>query len=159
MRREVRASLDATGKKFAFVVSRYSGIVSDRLVAEAEDCLIRHGARAEDITVYWVPGAFEIPLLAQRLAQQGAADAVLALGAVIRGETSHHELVGGQVARGVMQAALSTGVPVIFGVVTVEHLEQALERTGVKGTGRGWDTALSAIEMANLTVIVKKKTK
>lgn len=156
MRREVRASLDATGKRFAFVVSRYSGIVSDRLLAEAEDCLVRHGARAGDITVYWVPGAFEIPLMAQRVAQQGGSDAVVTLGAVIRGETSHNELVGGQVARGVMQASLSTGVPVVFGVVTVDHMEQALERTGIKGTGRGWDAALSAIEMANLGAALEK---
>lgn len=156
MTREIRASLDAKGKKFTFVVSRYGGLVSGRLLEEAQDCLLRHGARADDVTVYWVPGAFELPLLAHRLAQERASDAIIALGAVIRGETSHHELVGGQAARGLMQAALSTGVPVIFGVVTVEHLDQALARTGVKGGGRGWDAALSAIEMANLYATMKK---
>jgi 6,7-dimethyl-8-ribityllumazine synthase len=158
MTREIRASLDAKGKKFAIVVSRFSGLISERLLAEAEDCLLRHGARADDITVCWVPGAFEIPVVAHRLAQEGTSDAVIVLGGVIRGETSHHELVGGQVARGVMQASLATGVPVIFGVVTVEHLEQAIERTGVKGGGRGWDAALSAIEMANLNAMMKKGT-
>jgi 6,7-dimethyl-8-ribityllumazine synthase len=156
MTREIRASLDAKGKKFAFVVSRFSGLVSERLLAEAKDCLVRHGAKDDDLTIYWVPGAFEIPILAHRLAQQGGPDAIIALGAVIRGETSHHELVGGQVARGVMQASLSTGVPVIFGIVTVEHLEQALQRTGIKGGGRGWDAALSAIEMANLNAMTKR---
>jgi 6,7-dimethyl-8-ribityllumazine synthase len=150
MAREVRASLDATGRKFAVVVSRFSGLISERLLAEALDCFRRHGAREEDLSVYWVPGAFEIPQFAHRLAKKGGVHAIVTLGAVIRGETSHHELVGSQVARGVMEAALSSGIPVILGVVTVEHLEQAIERTGVKGGGRGWDAAMSAIEMANL---------
>ncbi len=150
MAREHRGALVGRGQSFALVVSRTNEVITDRLRAGAIDCLERHGVDSENIDVYWVPGSFEIPLVAQRLAASGRFAAVIALGAVIRGGTSHYEQVAAAVARGVADAAMMSGVPVIFGVITADSLEQAVERAGAKAGNRGFDAALSALETANL---------
>lgn len=137
-------------QKFALVVSRFNSLVTSRLLEGARDCLLRHGAKEADITVAWVPGAVEIPQAARKLAEGGRFKAVIALGAVIRGSTSHYDHVCSMAAKGIAEAAMSTGVPVIFGVLTTETLEQALERAGSKGGNKGWDAAMAAIEMADL---------
>jgi 6,7-dimethyl-8-ribityllumazine synthase len=147
---EDRGGLLAGGKRFAIVVSRTNAVITERLCAGAVDGLRRHGADPDAIAITWVPGAFEIPLIAARLAESGRFQAVITLGAVIRGGTSHYELVAQAVSRGVVEAGLRSGVPVIFGVVTAESLEQAVERAGGKAGNRGFDAALAAIEMANL---------
>lgn len=148
--RVVAGSLDATGMRFALVVSRFNDIVSSRLLAGAEDCLTRHGARPEDHTVVHVPGAWELPLVAQKLAAAGRYDAIVALGALIRGETPHFDVLAAEVAKGLARVALDSGVPVVFGVLTTDTLEQALERAGAKAGNKGWEAALSAVEMASL---------
>jgi len=148
--REHRGQLLGRGRSFALVVSRTNSVITDRLRAAAIDCLERHGVSGEAIDVYWVPGSFEIPLLASRLAASGRFNAVIALGAVIRGGTSHYEQVVSEAARGVAEASQSTGVPVIYGVVAAETLEQAMERAGAKAGNRGFEAALSALEMADL---------
>jgi len=142
--------LSAEGLRFAIVVSRFNELITSQLLQGALEGLRRHGARDEQITVAWVPGSFEIPLVAQRLAKSGRFDAVIAIGAVIRGATPHFDYVAGAAASGISQAALQTGVPVIFGVLTTDTIEQALERAGTKAGNRGWDAAVTAIEMANL---------
>ncbi len=142
--------LKGEGLRFAVVTSRFNEFIGTRLLAAARDCLTRHGARDGDIDVAWVPGAFEIPLVAQRLAKTGAYDAVICLGAVIRGSTPHFEHVAAEVAKGVAQVQLDTGLPVIFGVLTTDTIEQAVERAGTKAGNKGWDAAVAALEMANL---------
>lgn len=150
MAREHRGQLLGRGRSFALVVSRTNQVITDRLRAGAIDCLERHGVPGEAIDVYWVPGSLEIPLVAKRVAESGRFDAVIALGAVIRGATSHYEQVVAETARGVTIASQSTGIPVIYGVVAAETLEQAVERAGAKQGNRGFEAALSALEMANL---------
>ncbi|MFH1680056.1 MAG: 6,7-dimethyl-8-ribityllumazine synthase [Candidatus Eisenbacteria bacterium] len=150
MPRMLEGRLDGSGKRFAVVVSRFNDFVGRRLVDGALDCFLRHGTADEAITVARVPGSFEIPFLAKRLAESGKYDAVVCLGAVIRGETPHFDYVAGEVAKGIARVGLESGVPVIFGVVTADSLEQAVERAGAKEGNRGWDAALSAIEMASL---------
>ena len=145
-----QGELIAKELKFAIVVSRFNEFISRRLLEGAEDTLIRHGASDEDIEVLWVPGSFEIPLAALKLASSKKFDAVICLGAVIRGDTPHFEYVAGEAARGVGQVNLTTGVPTIFGVLTADTLEQAIERAGSKAGNRGAEAARSAIEMANL---------
>lgn len=142
--------LDARGKRFALVASRYNEFICSRLISGAEDCLVRHGASGQDIEVFRVPGSFEIPLVASEAAKSGKFHAVVCLGAVIRGETSHFDFVASEVARGIGRVTLQTGVPVIFGVITAETLEQAIDRAGARTGNRGADAALAAIEMANL---------
>ncbi len=142
--------LDATGLRVAIVVSRFNELVTRPLLAGAQDCLRRHGADEASVSVVWVPGAFEIPLAAQRLAASGAFDAVVCLGAVIRGATAHFDYVAGQAASGVARVALEAGIPVTFGVLTTDTIEQAIERAGSKGGNKGADAALAAIEMASL---------
>ena len=146
----VEGSLIATGLKFALVVSRFNDFISSRLLEGALDALRRHGARDEDCDVYWVPGSFEIPLVTQRLARSGRYDAVVCLGAVIRGETSHFQYIASEVTKGIAQVALATGVPVAYGVITPDTLEQAIERAGTKAGNKGAQAALSAVEMVNL---------
>ena len=146
--REFKGKLDATGRKFALVVSRFNELVGKQLLAGALDCLERHNAKAVDIV--WVAGAFEIPAVALRLASMKKCDAVVALGAVIRGDTPHAEYISSEVAKGIAHVYLETGVPVAFGVITADTLEQALERAGAKAGNKGWTAALSAIEMADL---------
>jgi len=142
--------LNAAGKRFALVVSRYNEFFSSRLLSGAEDCLVRHGALAKDIEVFRVPGSFEIPLVAKRVAQTGKFHAVVCLGAVLRGQTPHFEFVAAEVAKGIARVNLDTGVPTIFGVITAETVEQAVDRAGARAGNRGAEAALAAVEMANL---------
>ncbi len=150
MVREYVAPLDARGLKVCIVASRYGRLVTDRLVAGAVECLGQHGCPGEGIDLFWVPGSFELPLVARRKAVEGAYDLVLALGCIIRGETTHFEYIAKEVSRGIAQVGWETGVPAIFGVVTAETMDQALERSGVKGGGRGWEAAQAGIEMFHL---------
>jgi 6,7-dimethyl-8-ribityllumazine synthase len=136
--------------RFALVVSRFNEFISNRLLAGCLDALKRHEASEDRIEIIWVPGAFEIPLMAQKAAASGRYDAVICLGAVIRGSTPHFNYVASEAAKGVAKVSLDTGVPVIFGVITSDTIEQAIERAGTKVGNKGWDAALSAIEMASL---------
>ena len=146
----IQGNVLGQGMKIALVASRFNEFIVSRLLSGAEDGLVRHGVAEEDIDAYWVPGAFELPLLAQKLAQSGRYDAVICLGAVIRGSTSHYELVCSETAKGIAQASMHSGVPVLFGVITTENIEQAIERAGTKAGNKGFDCARSAIEMVNL---------
>jgi len=148
--RVVVGALDGRGLRVAIVVSRFNDFISERLLAGALDCLRRHGVQEKDMTVARVPGAFEIPVAARRLALSRKHDAVVCVGCVIRGETSHYEQICAEVARGVAAVALEAGLPVTFGVLTTENLHQAIERAGAKGANKGWDAALAAIEMVSL---------
>lgn len=150
MAKTLEGILKAEGMKFALVVARFNDFIGSRLLEGALDALRRHGASDDDQTVVWVPGSFEIPLAAKRLAASGKYDAVLALGAVIRGSTAHFEYVAAEVSKGVAQAALETGVPVIFGVLTTDTIEQAVERAGTKAGNKGADAALAGVEMVDL---------
>jgi len=136
--------------KYGITVGRFNEFITGKLLAGALDALKRHGAAEEDIEIAWVPGAFEIPFIAQKMAESAKYDAVIALGAVIRGSTPHFDYVCNEVAKGVAQVGLKTGVPVIFGVLTTDTIEQAIERAGTKAGNKGWEAAASAIEMANL---------
>ena len=138
------------GMKVGIVASRFNEIIVNKLLGGAVDGLVRHGVEEENITAAWVPGAFEIPLTASKMAKSGKYDAVICVGAVIRGDTSHYDYVCNEVSKGVAQAGLSSGVPVLFGVVTTENIEQAIARAGSKAGNKGYDCALSAIEMVNL---------
>ena len=142
--------LDAKGMRFALVASRTNDLVAVRLLAGAEDCLERHGSSAKQRTVVRVPGCWEMPLAVSRLAASGRFDAVVALGALIRGETPHFDVLAAEVAKGLAQASLQSGVPVTFGVVTADTLDQAMERAGAKSGNKGWDAALAAVEMVSL---------
>ena len=136
--------------KVAIVASRFNEIIVNKLLGGALDGLVRHGVKEENITAMWVPGAFEIPVVAKRLALSKKYDAVICVGAVIRGSTSHYEMVCNEVSKGIAQTSLETGVPVLFGVITTDNLEQAVERAGSKAGNKGYDCAVSAIEMVNL---------
>lgn len=140
----------AEGMRVAIVASRFNEIIVNKLLGGAVDGLVRHGVAESDITAVWVPGAFEIPVAALKLAQSGNYDAVICVGAVIRGQTSHYDYVCNEVSKGIAQAGMSTGVPVLFGIVTTENIEQAIARAGSKAGNKGYDCALSAIEMVNL---------
>jgi 6,7-dimethyl-8-ribityllumazine synthase len=148
--------ISGEGKKFALVVSRFNDFISDKLLAGALDALHRHGARDEDINIVKVPGSFEIPLMAKKMAQKEKCHAVICLGAVIRGSTPHFEYVSAEVSKGIALVGLESGVPVIFGVVTADTLEQAIERAGTKAGNKGWAAAVAAMEMANLVESVDK---
>jgi 6,7-dimethyl-8-ribityllumazine synthase len=150
MVREFTAPLDAQGLRVCLVASRYGRVVTDRLVAGALECLTQHGCPGDDVDLYWVPGSFELPLVARRKADSGVYDLVLALGCIIRGDTTHFDYIAKEVSRGVAQVGWETGVPAIFGVITAETLEQAVDRSGVKGSGRGWEAAQAGIEMVHL---------
>ena len=147
--------LVSEGTKVGIVCARFNEFIVSRLLSGCEDTLLRHGVQAEDITVAWVPGAFEIPLIASKMARCGRHDAVIALGAVIRGATSHYDYVCSEVAKGVASAALNSDVPVMFGVLTTDTLEQAIERAGTKAGNKGAECAQSAIEMVNLIRALK----
>lgn len=144
-------NLVSNGLKYAIVVGRFNEFITSKLLSGALDALKRHGVKDEEVSVVWVPGAFEIPFAAQKLAESGKYDAVITLGTVIRGSTSHYDYVCNEVAKGVAAIGLKTGVPTIFGVVTTENIEQAIERAGTKAGNKGWDAATAAIEMVNLT--------
>ena len=142
--------LNAQGLRFGIVVSRFNEFFTSKLLGGALDALHRHGASEDDITVAWVPGAFEIPVLAQKMAQSKKYDAIICLGAVIRGATSHYDYVCAEVSKGIASVSLQNGLPVMFGILTTDNIEQAIERAGTKAGNKGYDCALGAIEMANL---------
>ena len=150
MPNKIEGKLDATGVKIGIVVARFNDFITMRLLDGALDALVRHGAKDEDVDVAYVPGAFEIPPVAKKMAASGKYHAVIAIGAVIRGSTAHFDYVAGEVSKGVALAAMETGVPVIFGVITTETIEQAIERAGTKLPNRGFEAAMTAIEMADL---------
>lgn len=143
-------NLNAKGKKFGIVVSRFNEVISKSLLSGAVDCLTRHECEDGNITVVYVPGSFEIPLAAKKLAVSKKYDAVICLGAVIRGATPHFDFVAAEVSKGIASVSLESGLPVIFGVITSDTIEQALERAGTKAGNKGWDAAISAIEMTDL---------
>lgn len=150
MTRIFEGKLDAVGGRFGIVVSRFNSFIAERLVEGALDALFRHGAEKENIHQVKVPGAFEIPLVAKKMAETGNYDAVICLGAVIRGSTPHFEYVSAEVSKGIASVSLETGIPVAFGVLTTDNIEQAIERAGTKAGNKGFDAAMSAIEMVNL---------
>lgn len=147
---EINGNLKGTDKRFALVVGRFNSMITERLLEGALDCFDRHGGQRENLTIVRVPGAFEIPLVALKLAQSGKYDGIICLGAVIRGGTPHFDYVAAEAAKGVAQASFSSGLPVIFGVLTTDSIEQAIERAGTKAGNKGWDAMLSALEMADL---------
>ncbi len=155
MNKVFEGQLKADGFKFGIVVSRFNEFISNKLLEGALDALQRHGAPGESIEIAWAPGSFEIPLVAQQMARLKKYDAVICLGAVIRGSTPHFEYVSSEVAKGIAKVNLDTEVPVIFGIITSDTLEQAIERAGTKAGNKGWDAAVSAIEMADLTKKIK----
>jgi len=146
----IEGKLNAEGKKFALIVSRFNDFITERLVNGALDALIRSGAKDKDIKIIKVPGAFEIPLLAKKAALAKKYDAVVCLGAVIRGATPHFDYISAEVSKGIAQVSIESEVPVIFGIVTTDTIEQAIERAGTKAGNKGWSAAMSAVEMANL---------
>lgn len=143
-------SLDAASRRFAIIVARFNSLVTGKLLDGALDCLRRHGCPEDNVEVAWVPGAFELPLVARKLASTGRFDAVLCLGAIIRSDTPHFDFVANETARGIARVSLDSGVPVTFGVITTDDVEQAISRAGVRSGNRGWDAAMNAIEMADL---------
>lgn len=147
---DYEGQLRGDGLRVAIAAGRFNDFITERLLAGAKDGLVRHGVDEASITVAWAPGAFELPLVAQRLASSNEYDAVICLGAVIRGATGHYEHVAGQCAAGIERVQLDTGVPVIFGVLTTENVEQAIERAGTKAGNNGFESAMTAIEMADL---------
>jgi 6,7-dimethyl-8-ribityllumazine synthase len=154
MAKTLEAHLNAEGKKFALVVSRFNDFITDKLLSGALDALIRSGAKDSDIQIVKVPGAFEIPLVAQKMATRKKVSAIICLGAVIRGATPHFDYVSAEVSKGIAQVSLESGVPIIFGVVTTDTIEQAIERAGTKAGNKGWSAAMAAVEMANLLEVV-----
>jgi len=150
MKKTFEGHLIGSGLKVAIVVARFNEFITSKLLGGAEDALKRHGVEESDVTVAWVPGAFELPLVAKKLAESDKYDAVITLGTVIRGATTHYDYVCNEAAKGVSQASLTTGVPVIFGVLTTESIEQAVERAGTKAGNKGYEAAVTAIEMGNL---------
>lgn len=147
--RTLEGNLQSLGKSYAIIVSRFNELINNKLLSGALDCLKRHGVKEEEITIVWVPGSFEIPLAAARLCNKNF-DAVIALGTVIRGATPHFNYISAEVSKGIAQISLKYEKPVIFGVLTCDTIEQAIERSGTKAGNKGWDAALSAIEMVNL---------
>lgn len=146
----LEGKLVATKGKFAIVGARFNEFIVSKLISGAEDTLVRHGVDTDDITLVWVPGAFEIPLIASKMAKSGKYDAVICLGAVIRGATSHYDYVCSEVSKGIASVSLTSDIPVMFGVLTTDNIEQAIERAGTKAGNKGYDCALGAIEMVNL---------
>jgi 6,7-dimethyl-8-ribityllumazine synthase len=159
MSKPIEGMLLGKGLKFGLVASRFNEFITKKLIEGAEDALLRHGVGQEGIEVAWVPGCFEIPLVAKKLAQTKRYDAVICLGAVIRGGTPHFEYVAAEVTKGVAKVGLDTGLPVIYGVITADTLEQAIERAGTKEGNEGFKAAASAIEMANLVKSIAKLSK
>jgi 6,7-dimethyl-8-ribityllumazine synthase len=153
----IEGNLTAKGKRFALVVSRFNDFISEKLLSGALDALMRSGGRDEDIDVIKVPGAFEIPLAAKKIACKKKYDAVICLGAVIRGATPHFDYISAEVSKGVAAVSLETGVPVIFGIITADTIEQAIERAGTKAGNKGWSAAVAAMEMADLMQAIDKQ--
>jgi len=148
--KELKANMNGQGLQIGVVVARFNEIITRKLLDSAVETLVRHGVRDEDITVSWVPGSFELPVVAKALAKSGRFHAIICLGAVIRGETSHYDMVAGQSASGISSVGLETGIPAIFGVLTTENMEQALNRSGGKAGNMGANTAVAAIETARI---------
>ena len=148
--RKIEGTLVAKDMKFGIVAARFNEFIVSKLISGAEDALLRHGADSDNITLAWVPGAFEIPFAAKQMAHSGKYDAVICLGTVIRGSTSHYDYVCNEVSKGVASIGLESGVPVLFGVLTTENIEQAIERAGTKAGNKGYDSAMAAIEMVDL---------
>ncbi len=146
----IEGKLTAKGKKIGIVASRFNELISNQLLNGAKDCLLRHECKETDITIAWVPGSFEIAAVAKKMAKSKKYNAIICLGAVIRGGTPHFDYISAEVSKGVAQVGLESGLPVIFGVLTTDTIEQALERAGTKAGNKGWDAAISAIEMVNL---------
>jgi 6,7-dimethyl-8-ribityllumazine synthase len=159
MKKIYQGTLLAQNLKFMLVVSRFNEFISAKLLEGAQDALLRHGARDQDIEVAWTPGSFEIPLIAKKAAESGRYNAVLCLGAIIRGGTPHFDYIAAEASKGIAKAALDTGVPVIFGVITADTLEHAIERAGTKEGNMGFKAAMSGIEMANLVKVMKASRK
>ena len=157
MHKVIESNLNANDLKFGIVVSRFNDFITSRLLEGAIDCLKRHGAAIEEVEISWVPGAFEIPLIAKKMSNSKKFDAVICLGAVIRGSTSHYDHVCNEVSKGVQKISNDTEIPNIFGLVTTDTIEQAVERAGSKAGNKGWEAALSAIEMGNLIKIINSK--
>lgn len=155
MTKTIEGGMIAKGKKFAIVASRFNDFITKELISGCIDTLLRHGAEDKDLVVAWVPGAFEIPLLAQRFAKSKSYDAVICLGTVIRGQTPHFDYIAQEVAKGIAKASQDSGVPVVFGVITADTIEQSIERAGTKDGNKGRDAALTAIEMSNLLAQLK----
>jgi 6,7-dimethyl-8-ribityllumazine synthase len=147
---DIRGTFDAHARRFAIAAAAFNEVVVGKLVEGSVACFRAHGIAENDLTVAWVPGAFELPLLAKRLAESGLYDAVVCVGAVIRGETAHFDFVAGEAARGIREVSVQTGVPVLFGVLTTENLEQALDRAGGKHGNKGWDAAMAAMQTASV---------
>ena len=156
MTQNISADLHLENQKIAIIVSRFNEFITGKLLGGATDCLLRHGLKESGLTTVWAPGAFEIPLVAQQLAQTKKFDAIVALGCVIRGATPHFDYVCSEAAKGVSQVALKHDLPVAFGVLTTDSIEQAVERAGTKAGNKGWEAALSAIEMVNLATKIKE---
>jgi 6,7-dimethyl-8-ribityllumazine synthase len=156
MPRILEAKLLAEGKRFALIMSRFNDFITAKLVDGALDALRRSGARDEDIDLVKVPGAFEIPLLAKKMAAKSRYDAIICLGAVIRGATPHFDYVSAEVSKGIAAVSLEADIPVIFGIITTDNIEQAIERAGTKAGNKGWSAAMSAVEMANLMEVVQQ---
>ncbi len=150
MIKTVEGQLSATGRRFGIVVARFNKPISKQLLEGAIDCLMRHGAKEADIEVAWVPGSFELPMAAQKMASAGKADAIICLGVLVRGQTPHFDFIAAEATKGIAQVGLNSGVPTTYGVITADTLEQAIERAGTKGGNKGWDAALSAMEMVDL---------
>ena len=154
MAKTFEAHLNAEGKKFAIVVSRFNDFITEKLLSGALDALVRSGAKDNDIQIVKVPGSFEIPLVAKKMAKKKGLSAIICLGAVIRGATPHFDYISAEVSKGIAQVSLESEVPVIFGVITTDTLEQAIERAGAKAGNKGWSAAMAAVEMANLLEVV-----
>ena len=148
--RQIEGVLSATETRFALVVSRFNDFIGQKLVEGAVDCIRRHGGSEEQITIYRCPGAFELPMVAKKVALSGKYDAIITLGAIIRGSTPHFDVIAAEATKGIAQVSLDTGVPIAFGVLTTENIEQAIERAGTKAGNKGFDAAMTAIEMVNL---------
>ena len=155
MPRELHGQLTIDGQRFAIVVSRFNDFITTKLLSGALDVLLRHGCKDEDVTVAYVPGSFELPFVAKKVAESGSYDAVICLGCIIRGHTPHFEYVAAEAAKGIAHVGLATGVPTTFGVITADTLEQAVERAGAKAGNKGADAAMSAVEMVNLVAQLK----
>jgi 6,7-dimethyl-8-ribityllumazine synthase len=147
---EISGTFDARGRRFAIAAARFNELVVGKLVEGSLACFRSHGIAEEDLVLAWVPGAFELPMVARRLAETGLYDGVVCLGAVVRGETAHYDYVAGEAARGIREASVDTGVPILFGVLTTETMEQAIDRAGGKHGNKGWDAAMAAMQMASV---------
>lgn len=155
MAKVIEGNLIAKGKKFGIIVSRFNDFVTKELLAGCKDELLRHGAQDADLTIVWVPGAFEIPVAAGHLAKQKGLDALICLGTIIRGSTPHFDYIASECSKGIAKVSMDSGMPAIFGVITADTIEQAIERAGTKDGNKGRDAALNAIEMANITAQLK----